>query len=309
MPTNEGPVDVGFGWVFVTPSSLYYSTYVVQAPRGNLGALYLDGSLVQAPLGGGTPTTLLSGYLFMKPVLAPSGLVLGASGVPSSQGDVIFSLPSSGGPPAQLAALDGSIVNGFGTDGTYVYFSDDHGIEALPLAADAGASDVFNVLPGLSANIVAPFAQSLVIVFPQGEVETIPLPVRPASAASPIGTCPAGQNDPGSCGSDLCWLAGTNTIERLAPSGAPVAAVTLTGAVASGFAAAFTATDVFVIGSDLAGTASLARVPLAGGAPVVLATMPAGTSRGVAVDAECVYWAGGDGIYDLSLDASGCSGP
>ena len=305
LPKSSGTqaVDVGFGWLFATGPNLYYSTYTVETSRSGQ---FTGGTLSQVPIGGGPPTELASDYLFQRPLLTATDLIFAASGVPSNQGDVIMSLPLSGGAMTTRIMLNDDIVNGFATDGEYIYFSEGSGIKAISVAPDAGSSDVISLVPGLSANVIFPFEHELIFAYPQGQVASIPLPPHANSPIKMLGTCPVGPTDIMRCGPNACWLAVGSTIEQIKPDASPTALVTLTGSFSDALGVAFDETDAYVRAKDFQnGVEVVERVPLDGSAPVVLVRMPASRTEAIAVDDACVYWATADGIFSLTKTSHG----
>jgi hypothetical protein len=61
-------------------------------------------------------------------------------------------------------------------------------------------------------------------------------------------------------------------------------------------------TSFYATVSDYPGPPSIVRIPAAGGSPVVLVKGDVGA---VAVDDQCVYWAGSSGIFSLAKTAQG----
>jgi len=260
---------------------------------------------MRVPFEGGSPEPLVSGYLFMRPLLTPPNLILAAGAVPSNNGDVILSVPLAGGSVTTIATLDDAIVNGFATDGTYIYFSDSRGVNAIPMAPDSSRPNIISLVPGLP-DIIGAFGGELLIAYAQGAVESVPLPPRANSPVTSRGSCPPGPTDLMRCGANACWLAGTNTLEELGPSDSAPRAITLTGRASDAFDVAFDSTDAYVIGTDVESAGDfLERVPLDGSPPVLLASTPSSSSRAVAVDDACVYWSSSQGILSLAKTSDG----
>jgi hypothetical protein len=310
MPTDEGPVSVGIGSIVASPVGLYYTIYVVQSGAPGLAEAYLPGSVMRVPLGGGQPTEVASGYLFNKPVLTTTSVILGEGAVVSAANgsDAIALVPLSGGPPTTIVTLGNgdSLMTPPATDGTFVYYGDQEGIQAVPLAPDAGSA-VTVIRTGLEAvDVVGGFGPRLIFILPQGQVQSVPLPPMPDSPVATLGKCAPGSEDLMACGSSACWLAGTDTIQRIDPlGGAPTTVATLTGAVADAYDIAFDGSNFYAIGTDSAGTENLERIPSDGGCPVVLARMPYGDRPAVSVDDECVYWSNPEGIFSVATTADG----
>jgi hypothetical protein len=296
------------GTIIASTSDLYYSIYVIQSGRAGF---FLPGSVMRIPLGGGQSTQVASGSLFGQPLLtATSVLFLASNTLPNNASNAIISVPLSGGPPTPIVTLasgDG-FLNGIATDGTFVYFGDQRGLEAVPLASDSGNPAPVPVVPGALTDGIGVFGRHLIFTLPQGSVESVPLPAQANSPVTTLGTTGPAPVDLTSCGSNACWLdQGSNALEEIDPRGGRITTIaTLTGPLANAFTFAFDGTDFYVTGTDASQTIqSLARVPGDGGCPVIIASMPPSDSIAVAVDDECVYWSSSNGIFSLAKSADG----
>jgi hypothetical protein len=321
VPTDAGPVTVGVGTIAVSPSALYYTTYVVQNFGGNLANLFLAGSLMSIPLGGGEPMEVASSGLYGRPLMTATGAIVGVRGGIASNpgGDSIIFVPFSGGPPVVLVALANGFTlgNGIATDGTFVYYSGQDiegnagGVEATPLdAADAGQLTVVAAgpYPYVFPDVIGAFGQRLMFIFPQGEIQSVALPPQANSPVSMLGMTTPGPGDLVPCGTDACWLGmGIDEIDPI--DGGPIKVHSLIGPVATAWDYAFDGTSFYVMGSSggvaLPAVQSLARIPFGGGGPVVVVNMPYHDDGAVTVDDECVYWSNSEGIFNLSKTAQG----
>jgi hypothetical protein len=149
------------------------------------------------------------------------------------------------------------------------------------------------------------------MTFPQGSVESIPLPPGAAGMVTTLATgLPPGAEALMSCGSNACWLAGDSALEELSPTGGPTTTIaTLTGALASVLNVVFDGTSFFVVGDTdyPATTDNIEIIPGNGGSPVVVVSTPSLGAGAIAVDDECVYWSSAKGIFSLAKTARGQS--
>jgi hypothetical protein len=217
--------------------------------------------------------------------------------------NVIATLPLAGGPPRTIFTLSDQdiIFSAPVTDGTSAYFVDSKAIVSVPLDPDAGASPVTLAIsdPGDGFGV---FGARFLFLHPQGEIDTVPLPLRSDSVPTHLGTTAPGSIDVLSCGSKACWLAGTNRIDSIDPLGGPLSTIaTFTGAVSHVWDIAFDGASFYVVGTDDSWTsATLARVPANGGDPVILARVPSGGGGTIALDSSCIYWSNGAAIFSLA---------
>ena len=299
-PTDAGPVTVGFGTVTASPAGLYVTTYASSdAPSG----LLVGGGAMLVPFDGGQPTPILSGYLVRRPLLTATAAIFDANAVPSGNGDILFSVPFSGGPTTTIATVsDGPIVNGFATDGTYLYFSTVRGIQAVAIQ-NGGNPNFITLSNAFPVDILGAYGPRLIVGLAQGQLESLPLPPAPNGFVTTLGTGPAGPTDMAPCGPMACWLGGTNTIEGIDPAGgAPRSLVELAGEVTDAYDVSFGGSYAYVIGSDPNRTQdALERVTFYDNCPLVFARMPPSDHGSVSVDDECVYWANSEGVFSLSL--------
>ncbi|HLK39823.1 MAG TPA: hypothetical protein VKU41_23865 [Polyangiaceae bacterium] len=307
---DGGLTTAAVGSILATPGGLYYTLNA--SGQSFLGT----GSLTRIPLAGGPATVVASDYLFMRPVWNGAGVLVGERGGVSASlpNDAIASFPASGDAPTTLVTLatNEQLLTQPSTDGTFVYYvvqppgSIFIALRAIATSPSVDAAPI-TLETGLLPDWVAPLGQELIAVAPQGEVYSLPLPPMPGSKLTQRGTCAAGSSPSIACGSNLCWLAGTNTIEQLAAgSGPPTTVASLTDPVANAFDMAFDGANFYMIGLDAAGIVeTLERIPQGGGCPVVVATMPPLGQGSVSVDDECVYWSNSEGIFSLAKTAQG----
>jgi hypothetical protein len=100
---------------------------------------------------------------------------------------------------------------------------------------------------------------------------------------------------PLACGDAVCWIAGAPLVSRLAQLGQDGWRRTLASDVTQAHALVSDGTNFFVTVGAVG--LSLLRVPAAGGSSFLVATEPA---TSLALDDDCLYWAGAAGIFDIS---------
>ena len=309
VPASSGGLAVNVGALRVNGAEVYYVIYIVQTDFPSMP--YLAGSVMRVPAGGGQPTQVATGYVFEPPVFTPTSVILGeGNAYPNTGQMIIVSVPFDGGPPTTLATLtDGdSLLGDPVTDGTFVYFVDRGGVQAISLASASAGTAPMTLTSEVPSNIGI-FATRLVMTFPQGSVESIPLPPGAAGMVTTLATgLPPGAKDLMSCGSNACWLAGDSALEELSPMGGPTTTIaTLTGPLASVLNVVFDGTSFFVVGdADYpATTDNIETIPGNGGSPVVVVSTPSLGAGAIAVDDECVYWSSSKGIFSLAKTARG----
>jgi hypothetical protein len=269
--------------------------------------------MMRVPLRGGESTEVTSDYIFFNhPLLTDTAVIFHAQAA-SDPSEAILSFPLSGGPPTTILSLptgDG-FGDGFASDGRFLYFSDSHGLEALPLTADAGPSDMVTLVAGAETNGMGVFGKELVFLVPHGpeatsvgKVQSVPLPPRTDAVVTMLGMSGPSPWGFTTCGSDACWLDdGTHALESFAPSSGKLRTIVqLAGPFAEANAFVFDGTDVYLSGCDAScSVRSIVRIPADGGCAAVLVTMPPSDyDSALAVDDECIYWANADGIFSLA---------
>ena len=308
VPADTGKALVTAGALVANASDLYYviSAFGCHGQQG--GCWSLAGSVLRVPLRGGQPTLVASGFIFHKPVLTETSVILGednASVIDDSS--AIVSIPIEGGAPTTIVTLanNDSLTTGPVTDGTYVYFADQSGIEAVPLAGGSTSPAPVTLAPSLSAAIGV-FGQRLLFFLPQGDVDSVSLPPESNSPVTTLGTSAAGPTDVMPCGADACWLGeGAEAMMRIDPAGGPIAVMPLPSDLARPLNVVFDGADFYIIDGGSGTTERLGRMAADGSASVILATMPADGGGSVAVDDECVYWSNSLGIFSLAKTAEG----
>ncbi len=284
-----------------------------------VGAMTLDGSdlyVVLIPLApgsstgevmrvstyGGSPVSIAEGYLFDPPAFTPTSVILGYVDSNVNAASIVEFARSGngGGTLANLTTLSAPPV----TDGVSVYFVDGGGVESVPVDV-AAAPPAPTLLVTAFPTSIGVFGQRLLMLQPDGSVDSLPLGAD-GGAATTIGqgsAAVAGSLVP--CGASACWL-GTGVVYQIDPSSGPLATLAaLTGPVADPSGLVYDGTNFFVSGQSgrTATSSSIVSVPGQGGAEVVVATLPSESS--IAVDDACVYFATSTGIFSLLKSAQG----
>ena len=297
--------DVGSAQVVVTGmvldgSDLYFVVDGSPAP----------GAVMRVSTYGGAPTQIAGGYGFELPTVTPTSLLLGeVAATPSASEVDIASVPRDGGSPTILATLtNDQLRTSPVTDGTSVYFSDIHGLESVPLSPTSPPAAPTTLLPLDPANIGV-FGQQLLLVMPDGDVES--LPIAPGDGGTSSTSLGAG-SDPLPqtlipCGSNACWLAAGEIDQMDLTAGPPTIATTiaLSESVAEPSGLVFDGKTFFVVGvgSSSAGSAAIVSVPSQGGVQTVVAILP--SPGPIAADDACVYFSTSTGIFSLLKNSAG----
>jgi hypothetical protein len=309
--SDAAGVQVGVSAMAIDGKDLYFVLDAEAAPGFPVTGAAGGGAVVRVSTYGGTPTEIAGGASFAGPAFTPTSVILGVTGAAGASADEldIVSVPRDGSAPAILgAATIGPLFIPPATDGTLVYFTDGKGVESVPLTPAASPAVPTGLTPEYPSSLGV-FGQHLLMLMPDGNVESLPIGAD-GGAATTIGAGSAAI--PGtlvSCGASACWLA-TGEIDQIDPAAGPLATVAaLTGPVADPSAMVFDGTNFFVSGRNNPASVSsaIASVPGQGGAQVVVATLPSSTS--IAVDDACVYFSTSTGIFSLLKNAQGAVVP
>jgi hypothetical protein len=263
------------------------------------------GEVMRVSTRGGSPVLLAEGYLFTRPAFTPTSVILGYLDSNAGAASVAaFARDGNGG--GALATFTGSApLTPPVTDGLSVYFVDGAGVESVPV--DVAATPATPTLLATAfPTTLGVFGQRLLMLEPDGSVESSPI-AADGGAGATLGKGSAAV--PGSlvpCGAaGACWL-GTGVIYQVDPAVGPLTPfAVLSGPVAAASGLAFDGTSFFVSGQSgsTAGSSAIVSLPLAGGAQVVVATLPSSTA--IAVDDACVYFSTSTGIFSLLKSAVG----
>lgn len=311
LPAPPAHASVVLGGIRATSAGVYYSLALESnAPSGAI----VGGSLWRVPLAGGAPQQVANGTLFGFGIAAVTGQGL----VVKEGDDRIAVFPLSGGPPRTIFTLpsQANIISSLTSDGSSVFFTEQEAppggwaVEAVPLDPASGNAPVKLAFGSDSPSVAGPVAHTLILIHPQGAVESVDLPLRSDSVPVARGTCAAGSSEFLAWGTRAYWRAGLNTLETMdAIAGPPTALATLTGPLAELWGFDFDGTDFYLVGEDEGLAAlTLARMPSDGGAPVALVTMHHGGPSSVSAYGPCVYWRADDGIYSLAKSAPPVAG-
>jgi hypothetical protein len=265
-----------------------------------------SGEVMRVSTHGGTPELISAGYLYDAPAIVTSDDVI-LEYLDSKAGAVsifesVLNGTNGGGPVATFPSsmLSAPPV----TEDGPVYFVDGGGVESAPRGGGAIPAAP-TLLATAFPTTLGVFGQRLLMLEPDGSVDSLPLGVD-GGAATTIGNGSAAI--PGSlvsCGAAACWL-GTGVIYQIDPSAGPLTPLaTLTGPVADPSGLAFDGTDFFVSGQSgpSAASSAIVSIPAQGGAQVVVANLPSSTA--IAVDDACVYFSTSTGIFSLLKSATG----
>ena len=259
VPTYNGPlsgqVNVGVAGLFTNGAYLYYSVVGV-LDNGNGFSPGLGGSFMRVPVVGGPSTTIASGYYFSAPAFTPSSVIVD-EGIPypNNGNDVITSILLDGSAATTITTLpyNDSTLAGPLTDGTYVYFGDNNGIEAVPLSG-ASAGSVLT-LSSISPNTMGIFGQHLIFLEAQGAVYSVPLPPQANSVVTQLGAGSAGPGGLIPCGSYACWLdEEAGAVDRIDPSGGPLESFPLPAPLAYPSDIQFDGSNFYIVGNDISNT-------------------------------------------------------
>jgi hypothetical protein len=275
--------------------------YVVLEPVG-LGAT--SGEVMRVATRGGSPALIAGGYLFDPPAFTPTSVILEYLDTNASAANIAgFARDGNGG--GTLATFTGTALGAPPvTDDVSVYFVDGSGVESAPVDL-AATPPPPTLLATAFPTTLGVFGQRLLMLEPDGSVDTLPI-AADAGTATNIGKGSAAV--PGSlvsCGANACWL-GTGVIYQIDPTAGPLTTLAaLTGPVAAPSGLAFDGTNFFVSGQSgpTATSSAIVSVPAEGGTETVVAMLP--SSSAIAVDDACVYFSTSTGIFSLLKSATG----
>ena len=298
--------DVGVWKLAPAGGDLFYETTALSAGRAQI---FLAGSLMSVPVGGGSPREITSGYVYFGLIVTDTTLfVERENAYPNMDMDDVVSIPRNGGAPTTLftfADVNDAPIGGLAWDGDFVYVSSTAAVRAIPVAEPA---DVITVRsPG--ANGIQVSGGRLVMAIRGGDVESVALPYK-GEAPQLLQAGSFASQDLDLCGSRICWVdEGTNSIDRVDPSAGPVMPVVMMppwfGEAAS---VAFDGNSFYVLSyGDSNGDNRIARFSAAAVGQGATIARPRGGGA-FAVDDECLYWTTVDGIYSLAKTVPGIVG-
>jgi hypothetical protein len=324
-PVTTGAVTVYVSAIAVVGLDVYY-VVTEEGPVSGGPALIVPskaGAVMRVPVAGGQPVLVADGYSFHAPIFTATSLILGEAAVEadgSLEGAAIVSIPLSGGSPTTLVQpatrdslqpFDPPPV----TDGTFVYYVSENGVEAAAVSPDPAGS-IPTLLISESPFRLGIFGQRL-LLFTQGSVESVPLGSSIAPTKTTLATgLPDGSVDVTGCGANACWLnLPYGTLLEIDPMGGPANTLAqLTPQLEGVSEIAFDGRTFFVAGAmwppsapevtvQLSGV--IGRVPREGGPAVAVVTAPASHIDTLAVDDECIYFAAPPGIFSVAKTVEG----
>ncbi len=262
-----------------------------------------NGALLRVPIRGGTPVVMapISGAEQGLLVTGDSVVFVqagsSADGAPSGE---VVRIGLQGGPTTVLASdriARGTIFGPnavLASDGQNVYFAAADGTKSVPLAGGAVQTLTAHTgsiaLVGSDLVVADSTAEGLYRVPSGGGAETTLVTGLSGQLGPVVG-----------CGSTVCWAGavevtpsqqGTGTLMQLGPSGAHTLASD--PALYVVYRLAFDGSTFFATMLADASIGTLATVPADGGSP-----SGGGSGSGLAVDDECLYLAGVQGVYSI----------
>jgi hypothetical protein len=328
IPADVGPVQSGnTGEIAAGHFGLFYTTGFLQNnPPSADSADYAVGASLMFLAPGKAPERLASANLFDDLTLTANAvLVQGWNGSPMFASDefTLVSAPLDGGAPTSTILNAPTASGNFASDGAFIYFSDAHGTEAMSLLADGGDAGILNLTHtspqpgnqfGEGQGLLEVFGDQLLLSTGMG-VESISLPPTTPGPLTAVST-DADFYGFVPCQIDACWVDGDGTITTMTPSGdltrTPVpleGSYFLVQVVSDGTSFyRLVAQNVGVVQGTTQTNWRLERIASDGGSsPFVVGTFVVGTNNtpSIAVDDDCLYWSGDQGIFSVSKAAQG----
>lgn len=272
----------------------------------------VDGTVLKAPVGGGTVTTLASGQGDVM------GVTVDSTSVYFTRGPAVYPLvgrvPLQGGPVTTLSCCDDNMKGPVAVDSASVYWVQDF-LASAPLDGGTPAT-VSTACGAFSVHTTGVACTSWGINPYDGSILDVP---KGGGAAV---TLASGQAQPFAVASDAqnaYWLnegtsqsspSGLGTVMRAAlADGSPVtlaSGVTLPWGLSSGYAdiAVDAANVYFATGNWSADcnfpcSGAIMRVPIGGGTPVTVVALQAAPFA-IAINATSAYWISASGVYSVT---------
>jgi hypothetical protein len=305
VPTIAGKPEPSIPFLVAQPPNLYYAVNVLLTANPK-SEPFVEGTLLSVPVDGGEPTQVARGWVFTQALVIADELVVPeANAFPDDNQNALVAFPVSGGPARTLfnfSNADGTFD--VASDGQLVYFGHQGGVGAVPLAGGQALRSI--VATDAIPSGVGVVGSELIMAFPSGEVESLPLPAVPGATPTARAKLQSGYQLPAlPCGQDACWLAaGGSELERMSPTTGGSATVTTFGeGVATAFS--FDGQAFYVLAGLSPSPQQIVKVSVDGQTTSTVVDMPNGGGQAFAADDECLYWTSRSGIFSLAKSAPG----
>jgi hypothetical protein len=196
------------------------------------------------------------------------------------------------------------------TDGTFVYYVSEYGVEAAPVSPSSAGTKP-TLLATESPFEMGIYGQNL-LLFLSGGVQSLPLGASAAESATTLATgLPNGGLAAAACGGEICWLNEPYSVlmEIDPASGATRQIANLSNVLGSTNNMVSDGTALFIEGGfDPSGARTIVRMSNDGAPPLPVVTLADGGGT-LAVDDECVYFSSPTGISSLAKTTLGAHVP
>lgn len=319
-PVTPGAVTIGVSALAVDGLDLYYVLGESGTPTSGPDIIVpiKAGAVMRVPTVGGRPIQVAGGYSFSAPLFTATSMILGESTIDGLGVDdgAIVSIPRDGGPQTTLVnpgtrdsllpLSDQSPL----TDGTFVYYPSENGVEAALASTDS---------PGTQPTLLtseSPFAMGIsgqrLLLSTAEEVKSLPLGVGDAGTETTLATgLPDGAMAEAPCGSNACWLSEPFvSLLQIDLAGDPPKTINLGSSFSSALNMVSDGETVFIEGGAYDSPFPTTIVSLSNdGVPSLpIVSMPQG-SRALAVDDACLYFSTSAGIFSVVRTAVGARVP
>jgi hypothetical protein len=314
-PVTPGAVTVAVTALAVDGLELYYVLTEAGTPTTSpAGIIPAEaGAVMRVATVGGQPVQVAGGYAFSAPLFTPTSMILGESGIDAGGLDrgPIVSIPLEGGPlttlvPPQDSSLPQSPLV---TDGTFVYFLSESGVEAAPASADYPAPHP-TLLTSAHPSVFGVYGQRVLLFFggDTGEVDSFPVGASDPGMMTTLATgLPDGATATAACGSDVCVLnEPDNLVYEIDPSSGTTRTIAeVTGRFSDTRNMVSDGATLFIEGTSMvSGQKTIARVANDGTPAIPVVTIPNDLrDSALAVDDACVYFATPTGIFSVAKTA------
>ena len=310
------PGDSGFSYVnpaglVLSGTDLFYALDV-ESDTGSLTGSLFRVSTTSA----GRPSLIASGPSLSIAAVTPSTVFfLG----PEQGSGNLFTIPPKGGTPRKFfPTSDGGTYETFlAADTQNVYFTDNEGTKAMPLAGGKAA-----VITGVTSYSAVTIGKNLYLADSSGDILSVAIDTiygdaggGPAAAVTTLTSGLMGAYNLIACGQQLCYTLEAQGYYQ--PNGGEaLMAMSLDGTTATSLvptANAATLSGIESLAYDgnyfywTVGTspATLYKMGGQGSTPIPYVTMMTSNAGTVAFDDECLYWSSSKGIYSVAKSAAG----